>query len=102
MIIDDPGGLHHGVADRRANEAEFALAQVFAQLQCQRSYCREPLMRFPSILDWRTANKIPDVRVETPEFFLHLQKSLRVRNRRVYFQAIANDARIRKNFRSEE
>ena len=31
MIVDHPGGLHVRVADRRADELEAALLQVFAQ-----------------------------------------------------------------------
>ena len=94
MVVHHASGLHEGVADRRAYEAEAALLQIFAHgVGFRRSRgnvfrpARDALHRLP-------AGELPDVRVEAAEFALHRKKRPRVRNGGGDFQPVANDARI--------
>src|SRR5215469_3655902 len=45
-----------------------------------------------------SAHKSPDVSVEAAELFLYSEECLRVRNRRVNLQPVANDSRIAQQF----
>src|SRR4051812_18362456 len=45
----------------------------------------------PTILYWVAANKPPEIRVETSEFFFNREKTLRVLNRSCDFQPVPHD-----------
>src|SRR5260370_39485901 len=50
VIVDHARGLHEGVANGRADEAETALLQIFAEGVGFGGLCREAFVGFPSVL----------------------------------------------------
>src|SRR6476646_11334886 len=92
VIVNHACCLHEGVADRRADEFESASQQVAAHgigFGSVRGYVSEGS---PPILNWRTANKAPEISVESSEFFSQLEKSFRVLDRSRDFQSVPHDA----------
>ena len=92
VIVNHACCLHEGVADRRADEFESASQQVAAHGVGFGRSRRYVSQGSPPILNWRTANKAPEISVERSEFFSHLKKSFRVLNRSCDFQPVPNDA----------
>lgn len=96
MVVDQSGGLHHRVANRRTDERESALFQIFAHLVGFGGLGRDLLVFRPGIDDWLSANETPDVGVEATEFLLDLLKPRGIFDRRADLQSIANDSGIGK------
>jgi hypothetical protein len=74
VVVDEPGGLHEGVAYCRSDEFEPAFLEVFAHgfgLFCFRRHIGEAL---EAVLDCFSAHEAPDVRVEVAEFFLDFEE----------------------------
>lgn len=94
VVIDHADGLHEGVADGGADEAEAAFFQVFAHGVGYWRECRKAREFFPIILQWLAVYEVPDVHVEGAEFFLDLQEGLGVADGGFDFQAVADDAGI--------
>src|SRR5262249_49019488 len=94
VIVHHPNCLHEGITDRRSDKVEPAPAQVLAHVHRFLRISREALQAVPGILDWRAADKLPDVAIETAEFFLDFEKSLGIRDRGLDLQPVAYDAGI--------
>src|SRR5580765_3122061 len=94
MIVDHSHRLHESIANRRTNELEASLAQVFAHDVRFGSSRRNLLQRGPAIENRLAANKLPDVTVETAELLLHGEKRLRVLHGRLDLKPVAHDAGV--------
>ena len=64
MIVDETGGLHECVANRRADEAEAALEQGLTELDGEIGFGRDLLEMRPAVLDGLAADEIPNEIVE--------------------------------------
>ena len=93
MIVDHADRLHEGIANRRAHEFEAPPCQVAAQRH--RFGSRNGNRRITFFPQRVSVNKSPDVRVETAELLLYVQKSFGILNRGRDLQAIANDSFVR-------
>ena len=69
-----PDGLHEGVADRRADEAEAAALQLLAERVGKRRPRRELLRRANAVAPGSAADEIPQEPVEAAELALDLQE----------------------------
>ena len=98
MIVDHARALHEGVANGRADEAEAALLQIFAEGVGFGGLCREAFVGFPSVLFGLAADEAPDVGVEGAEFFLNFQEGAGVTDGGVDFEAVADDSGVAKQF----
>src|SRR5882762_3420406 len=98
VIVDHARGLHEGVANGRADEAETAFLEVFAEGVGFGGLCREPFVGFPGVLFRLAANEAPDVRVKGAEFFLNFQEGAGVTDGGVDFEAVANDSGVAEQF----
>ena len=94
VIVRHAARLHKCVANGRAHELEAAFFQIFAQGVGLRCSGRNLLMCLPEILEWRAADELPQVVIETSELFLHFEKGLRVGHGGGDFEAIADDAGV--------
>jgi len=94
MIVDHAGGLHEGVDDGAADEAEAALLHVFGNIVRYFCCCLYVFKFLDLVNYWFATNKTPDVFVETTKLFLHGNECLRVRDCAVHFQTVTNDAGV--------
>ena len=78
VVVNHTNGLHEGVADGGADEAEAAFFQVLTYGVGYLSGSWEANVRFPRVLNGLAVHEAPNVFVEGPEFFLDLKKSFRV------------------------
>ena len=92
VVVDQPHRLHEGVARRRPDEAEAALAQILAQRD---RGCR---LRGQRAADGRRRQRrrleAPDVGGEAAELLLDLERPLGIVDRRVDLAAMADDAGV--------
>lgn len=94
VIVHHPSRLHKRVANRRADEFESARLQILAH-RIRFFTCRRNIFqRFAFVVDGLAADELPNVFVERAELLLHLDEPLRVGNRRLNFQAIADDTGV--------
>src|SRR5437762_2943984 len=84
------------VDDRRTDEAEPPLFEIFADRIGKVGSRRDFAERFESVLNRSPIDEPPDVGIERPELFLHLKESLGVLNCRSHLGAISNYAWILK------
>jgi len=99
VIVDHARRLHVRVANRGADKFESALQQILAQRIGNRRPRRDLLHR-PPVIDFRAAiDESPDVTIETAEFFLHLEKGLRVLDGGVDFQPVPDDTGVAEQLR---
>ena len=94
MIIHHPGRLHERVHDRRANEVESALSQVFADGIRDLGLCNDVGRALCLIYDRLAADEPPNVAVKRPELILYSEKRSCVRHSRSDLEAIANYALV--------
>ena len=99
VIIHHPGGLHEGVADRRADEFESTPQQFLAHRVGLRRARGDFLHGAASVLDRLVIYKTPQQRAEAAQFFFHADARLRVLDRRRDLQPVADDAGIREQLR---
>src|SRR6267378_798989 len=98
VIVDHARGLHEGVANGRADEAETALLQIFAEDVGFGGLCREAFVGFPGVLFGLTADEAPNVSVKRAEFFLNFQEGAGVADGGVNFKEVANDSSVAEQF----
>src|SRR6476469_4824690 len=91
VVVDHADSLHVGIDDRAAYEFEAALLEVLAERVRLLRRGRQVLHVREAVLNWFAADETPDVFVERAELFLHVEKSLGIRNCRGNLQPIAND-----------
>src|SRR5438046_1937229 len=72
VIVDHSYRLHERITDRRADEAEAALLEVFAHRIADCGLCGQVLQRFTLPIDRLAVDKSPDVAVEAAEFLLDI------------------------------
>ena len=94
MIVDHPGRLHERVHDRRANEVESALSQVFADGIRDLGLGNNIGSALRFIHDRFAADEPPNVAVKRPELILYSEKLSCVRHSRSDLEAIANYALV--------
>jgi len=74
MVIHHPHRLHEGIANRRSDEAEAPLLQIFAQrirhVRASGHLCHRPA----GIHDWAAADKAPHIGLKAATFVLNRQK----------------------------
>ena len=99
VIVHHPGRLHHRVADCRSDELESAPDQLLAHRVRLDRARRHLLQRAPLVDPRPSADESPDVIVEAAELFLHGDERLRVADRGIDLQPIANDPRVREQSR---
>src|SRR5262249_35166938 len=95
MIVHHPHGLHESVADRAAHECEVSPLQVLAHGVRFRGLGRDFLNRPPGVLLRLAANKSPNVLVKRSNVVLHGQERLRILDRSLYLQPVADDPGVR-------
>jgi len=94
MLIDHSHGLHEGVTDRRADEAEAVLLQVFAHGVALGSRCRDTTkIQWPPPHHF-SVGELPDVFVEASRPFANLQVRLSVADEGVHLEPVPHDAGI--------
>src|SRR5712691_11960648 len=81
VIVDHADRLHVRVNHRRSDEAEPAALEIAAKRVRLGGRCRNLAQRAPAILPWPAIDKLPAIRVEASEFFLHDKKRLGVPHR---------------------
>jgi hypothetical protein len=74
MVVDHADGLHVGITDRRADKFEATLEQIFAHRVGDFRPRRKFLHAFPAIDDWFAVHELPEIFVESAEFFAHFQE----------------------------
>ena len=98
MIVDHAGGLHVGIDDGGADEAEAPFFQVLGNQVRQFRLCREFFHGLPAVLYGLAVDKIPDVVIEGAELLPHLDKSPGVLHRRADLEPVAHDAGVVQQF----
>ena len=78
VIVDHPDGLHEGVADGRAGEAEASAFEVFAHGVGLGGFGRDLFDRFPRVAFRLAVDELPDVRIEAGELIANGQVGLGV------------------------
>src|SRR3989344_2658154 len=94
MVVDHAHGLHVGIDDGRAHEAETTQFQIFRQRVGFAGVRGKAFQRAPMVHARSPADEAPHVAVERTEFFLHRQERPRIRDGGRYFQAIAHNAGV--------
>src|SRR5437867_7725480 len=94
VVVDHPDGLHKGITDGAADEAEAAALEVFTHGVGFWRACGNVVQRPPCALQRLAADEAPNVLVECAEFALNSQKRLCAGDGRINFEAIADDARV--------
>src|SRR5262249_5113764 len=94
VVVHEADGLHKGIADRGADEAEASFLKVLAHDVGFFGVRRNALVSRPSILFRRAVDEAPDVFVEGAEFVAQLQERTSVADGGVDLKSVADDARI--------
>src|SRR5258706_9013477 len=76
VIVDHADRLHVRVDHCRSDEAEPAALEIAAECVRLGGRCGNLAQRAPSILPGPALDKLPAIRVEASEFFLHDEKRL--------------------------
>src|SRR5690606_9540724 len=92
MVIDQPAGLHMGIHDRAADEAEPAPLEIATEGIGFAGGRRDLPERPPTIDPGFSADKTPDIFIEAAEFLLHGEKCACIADGGLHLQAIADDA----------
>ena len=85
VVVDHADGLHEGIADRGADKPEAALFQLLAHCFRSRGFGRDIRQAFPVVAYRFVVDELPDIRIETAEFRLNLEKCLGIGNSRLNF-----------------
>ena len=94
MVIDQPRGLHEGITYCGTDKIKSARFQVLAK-RIRFATAGGDICGLPTMIDHRPAiDKTPDIRIKAAKFFLHFEEFGGIADRGIYFQAIADNARI--------
>src|SRR5215468_9685232 len=74
MVVDEPGRLHEGVADRGSHEREAAPREVTAERARHRSLGRHSAGRAGTALDGRSSDEGPEIGGEAAVLALHREE----------------------------
>ena len=94
VVVDEARGLHEGVHDRGAHEAEAALEQGLAHDLGGGRLRGDFGHRRRAVDDGLAVDEAPEVGVEAAELALHLERRLGVADGRRHLGSIADDARV--------
>ena len=98
MVVDHAAGLHKGVDDGGAYEGHASFLEVFAEGGRYGRFGLHFAHRWPVGLERASVYERPEVGVESAELFLDFQYDVRVFDGGVYFEFVADDARIFEQF----
>src|SRR6185436_20234438 len=99
MVVYHADGLHKRIANRGSNEVKPAANQVLAHGVGLRRTRRHFLHGLPSILQRTAIDETPDVGIEAAEFFLDLEKRLRVLNGGSHLESVSDNAGVGEELR---
>src|SRR5574341_1602091 len=94
MVVDHASRLHEGITDGWPHEPKAAPGQVLAHCLRLCRFSRYLVKGAPCILPHLTANKLPEIGVETTYLFPKPQKGTRVINKRLDFHPVAHYSTI--------
>jgi hypothetical protein len=94
VIVDQSGGLHEGVADRRADEREASVPERLTERVRLRRERRDLLEASPRVLSRLAADEAPDESIEAAQLGPEGEVGARVPDDAFHFEPVANDARI--------
>ena len=94
VVVDHADGLHEGIADSGADKPEAALFQFLAQGFRIRGFGGDIRQAFPVVAYRFVVDELPDIRIETAELRLNLEKYFGIGNSRLDFEPVADDALI--------
>src|SRR4029077_7218154 len=94
VIVYDSGRLHVRIDDRRADEAESAVLEVFAECLGFGRSRRNLADSFPAVQLRLPTHEPPAVGIKVPELFLDLEQRASVAHRGFDLHPVANDVRI--------
>ena len=94
VVVDQPGGLHERVADRRADEREAALPERLAERVRLRRERRDLLEASPRVLPRLAADEAPEESVEAAELRPQREVGAGIRDAPRDLEPIADDAGI--------
>src|SRR5882724_2311479 len=94
MVVGQPAGLHEGVTDRRAHEAEPTLLQLLAHRVRLRRGGGDIPHRPPDAAQRAAADEPPDVPVERAELLLDAQQGLGIGDGGLDLEPVADDSGV--------
>ena len=94
VVIDHADGLHEGIADRRSDEGEAAPLEILAHGAGNLRLRRHLAHRLEAVLLRLVPDEAPDILGKTPELLLHFQEDLRVPDRPLDLEPVADDAGV--------
>src|SRR6267142_6808065 len=94
VIVDHADRLHVCVDHCRSHKAEPAALEIAAECVRLGGRCGNLAQRAPAILPWPAIDKLPAIRVEASEFYLHDKKRLGVPHRGRDLHPVPDDPRI--------
>src|ERR1043166_3594406 len=68
MVIDHAHRLHERITNRRTHKTETAFFQILAHRIGLGSFCRNVFRCNPLVAFWFSADKLPNIFIEAPEF----------------------------------
>ena len=96
MIVYHANCLHKCIADDGADKLETVFKQVFAHCIGLLSVGWNIFNSFDFVIDRPAVYKLPDIYIESTEFFLNFQKCFGILDRRCNLQAITDNPWISK------
>jgi len=94
VVVGHSRGLHEGIANGGTDKPEASVFQVFAHGLRRFGPGRDIGEPFPSVSDRFVIDELPDVKVETAEFLLNVEKGPCIGDHRGDFKPVANDAPV--------
>ena len=94
VVVYHAGGLHEGVADGWADEAEAAVAELAAHFGGLGGGCGDFVVGAPGVFYGGAADELPDVGVEGGMFLLGFEEGLGVADGGGDFLAVADYAGV--------
>ena len=94
MVVYHSNGLHEGIADGAADEAEASTPKILAQCIRFGREGRDFLEGVPAVYPWLSPDERPDIAVKRSKFLLNTEKGFRVTDCRFNLQSVSNDAGI--------
>jgi predicted transcriptional regulator len=94
MVVYHSNGLHEGIADGAADEAEASTPKILAQRIRFGSEGRDLLEGVPAVYSWLSSDERPYIAVKRSKFLLNTEKCFRITDCRFNLQSVSNDAGI--------
>src|SRR5436309_5358012 len=94
MIVDQAGGLHERVTDRRADEPKLSFLELVRQRIRFARARRHAAKRAPAVDLRRAADEAPDEAIEAANLALQLEKRARIAHRARDLEPVAHNAGV--------